>query len=48
MPIAIYVLIASFISFIALPLIKERSLQDVSIEYDELDRTGVPRAISPV
>lgn len=47
-PIAVYVLIASFISFIAFLLIKERSRQDLSIEYDDLDRVGVPRAISPV
>lgn len=47
-PIAIYVVITSIISFIALLLIRDRSRQDLSIEYDQQDTPPAPRATSPV
>ena len=42
-PIAIYVVMLSVVSFIALQRIKDRSRRDLSIEYDEQETVGVPR-----
>lgn len=47
-PIAIYVLITAAISFIALLLIRDRSQQDLSIEYDARDETSRLRMASRV